>query len=60
MKRRTFLYKILTGCSAVAVVAFALAKSAIPRRFLRAKPVSKYPGRIKRIENIASQSQWSG
>jgi len=34
-------------------------KTVVPRRFLRAKPLSKYPGRIKTIGDITTQSKWS-
>jgi hypothetical protein len=60
MTRRTFLQKILAVGSAVLVAGWALAKTVVPRRFMRAKPLSKYPGRLKIVANITSQSKWSG
>jgi hypothetical protein len=60
MTRRTFLQKILAAGSTVLVAGWVLAKTVAPRRFLRAKPLSKYPGRLKTITNITSQSKWSG
>jgi len=60
MTRRSFLQKILVVGSTVLVAGWALAKTVVPRRFLWAKPLSKYPGRLSQIENIATQSKWSG
>jgi hypothetical protein len=60
MTRRRFLQKILTAGSTILVAGWLLAKTVVPRRFLWAKPLSKYPGRIKAIDNITSQSKWSG
>jgi len=60
MTRRTFLQKMLTVVSGVLAFGLVLAKSILPRRFLRAKPLSKYPGRLKAIGDIASQAKWSG
>ncbi|MGA2324584.1 MAG: hypothetical protein ABSG22_12150 [Sedimentisphaerales bacterium] len=60
MTRRSFLQKILVAGSTVLVAGWALAKTVLPRRFLWAKPLSKYPGRLKTIANINSQSKWSG
>ena len=60
MTRRDFLQRIIIAGSAVAAGCLALAKAVLPKRFLWAKPVSKYPGRLKTIANITSQSKWSG
>jgi len=60
MKRRVFLKNILIGSSAVLTAGIALAKAIIPRRFVRAKPLSKYPGRLKSFDNIKSQAKWRG
>jgi hypothetical protein len=60
MKRRKFLQNMLIAGSTVFAIGVALAKAVVPRRFLRAKPVSKYPGRLKTFENITSQAKWSG
>jgi len=60
MTRRTFLQKILAAGSTALVAGWVLAKTVLPRRFLLAKPLSKYPGRLSQVENIATQSKWSG
>jgi len=60
MTRRTFLQKVLTVVSGILAFGLVLAKSILPRRFLRAKPLSKYPGRLKALGNITSQAKWSG
>jgi hypothetical protein len=60
MTRRSFLQKILVAGSTALVAGWVLVKTAVPRRFLWAKPLSKYPGQLKTIANINSQSKWSG
>jgi hypothetical protein len=60
MNRRKFLKKILMAGSSVLAVGFALIKTVVPRKFLRAKPTSKYPGRLKNMEDITTQAKWSG
>jgi hypothetical protein len=60
MTRRGFLQKMLFAGSSVLAAAFVLAKAVSPRRFLMAKPMSKYPGRLKNLENITSQAKWGG
>jgi hypothetical protein len=60
MNRREFLEKALVAGSAVLAFGLSVAKAVVPRRFLRAKPVSKYPGRLKTLGDINTQSKWSG
>jgi hypothetical protein len=60
MNRRYFLQKLIVAGSAFAAGCLAFAKSVLPKRFLWAKPLSKYPGRVKSLGNISSQSRWSG
>jgi hypothetical protein len=60
MTRRTFLQKLITAGSGILAACLVLAKTVSPRRFLRAKPMSKYPGRLKPFNNITSQAKWSG
>ncbi|MGD0596504.1 MAG: hypothetical protein ABSA64_03150 [Sedimentisphaerales bacterium] len=60
MTRRDFLQRIIIAGSAVAAGCLALAKAVLPKRFLWAKPVSGYPGRLEPLGDIASQSKWSG
>ena len=50
----------MTVVPAALAAGFALAKTVVPRRFLRAKPMAKYPGPLKPLGNITSQSKWSG
>jgi hypothetical protein len=60
MTRRKFLQKMLTAGSAVLAAGLVLAKIVLPRRFLRAKPLSRYPGRLEALGDITSQAKWSG
>jgi len=60
MKRREFLEKAVIAGSAVLAFGLSVAKAVVPRRFLRAKPAAKYPGRLKPLDDIKTQSKWSG
>lgn len=51
---------MLIAGSTVFAIGLALVKVVVPRRFLRAKPMTKYPGRLKPIDNVLSQAKWSG
>ncbi len=60
MTRRTFIQKMIIAGSGALAAVLVLAKKISPRRFLRARPVSEYPGRLKNMENITTQAKWSG
>jgi hypothetical protein len=59
MTRRDFLTMVFAAGSAAAAGVWIMAKRVLPKRFIWAKPVLKYPGRMKEIE-IEAQSKWSG
>jgi hypothetical protein len=50
---------IVDGSAALAGCV-ALAKMVLPKRYITAKPLLKYPGRLKAMGNIESQAEWSG
>jgi len=60
MTRRDFLQRIIIAGSTVAAGCLVLAKAVLPKKFLWAKPVSKYPGRLEPLGSITSQAKWSG
>jgi hypothetical protein len=60
MNRREFLEKALIAGSAVLAFGLSIAKAIVPQKFLRSKPISKYPGQLKTLSDIQSQSIWSG
>lgn len=60
MKRRTFLQKMIVAGSTALAGCIVLIKGILPKRFVWAKPMAKYPGRLKAVENIDTQSKWSG
>jgi hypothetical protein len=60
MTRRDFLQRIIIAGSAVAAGCLILAKAILPKRFVWAKPMTKYPGRVEPLGNITSQAKWSG
>ncbi len=59
MKRREFLTKIFITVTTLATGIWTFTKKVLPKRFVWAKPVLKYPGKVKEIKNI-EESKWSG
>jgi hypothetical protein len=60
MTRRKFINKLITTGSIILAGISCLAKNANPRKFVRAKRIKKYPGRLKPLRDISKQSKWSG
>ncbi|MHC4646873.1 MAG: hypothetical protein ACYTBJ_15350 [Planctomycetota bacterium] len=60
MTRRKFIQRLLGACSAVVVGPGWLAKKILPRRFVRALRLKKYPGRIVPLTDISQQAKWRG
>ncbi len=60
MTRRGFIHKLLKAGSAVIAGAWWFLKETIPRKFIWAGRVGKYPGRVGSLGNISEQSKWSG
>jgi len=60
MTRREFIKKL--GGTGLAFITGAtwLAEKILPRRFVRAIGVQKYPGTLKPLGNINNQGKWSG
>jgi drug/metabolite transporter (DMT)-like permease len=60
MTRREFIKKLAgAGLALVAGVAWT-AEKVLPRRFVRALKVKKYPGVLRPLGNVYEQSKWSG
>ncbi len=60
MTRREFIQSLI-GIAAAAVVGIEwLAKKAVPRKFMWAEKVEKYPGLLKSLGDVYKQSKWSG
>jgi hypothetical protein len=60
MTRREFI-KSLTGVVVASLIGIRwLAKIAVPRRFILASQVKKYPGSLIPLGDISQQSKWSG
>jgi len=60
MTRRKFFRKMAKAGVAIIVGGIWLTKKAVPRKFIRADAVRKYPGLLKPLRNISKQSKWSG
>jgi len=58
MTRRRFI-RILAKTGAV-IVAGVLWIAGVPRRFVRARPVKKYPGSLKFMGDVSRGGKWSG
>jgi hypothetical protein len=60
MTRRKFIRRLIKAGSAIVVGISWLAKNTMPRKFVRAIRVKKYPGPLKPLRDISKQSKWSG
>ncbi|MHC4534607.1 MAG: hypothetical protein ACYS6K_11700 [Planctomycetota bacterium] len=60
MTRRKFINKLMKTGSIILAGISCLAKSADPRKFVRAMRIKKYPGRLKPLRDISRQCKWSG
>jgi len=60
MTRRKFFEYTAKTIAAIAVGSWFMAKKAAVRVFIRAEKAEKYPGRVKSLANIHTQSNWSG
>ena len=58
MTRRRFI-KVLAKAGA-GIVAGVLWIARVPKRFVRALPVKKYPGSLKSLGDVFGQGKWSG
>ena len=60
MTRREFI-KSLTGVVVASLTGIRwLAKTVMPRRFVRASGVKKYPGTLIPMGDVSQESKWSG
>ncbi len=65
MTRRKFIRQLTQICSVVVAGVFAftqrvLAQKATLRKFVRAVPMKRYPGRVRSLHDIFEQGKWSG
>jgi hypothetical protein len=60
MTRRKFFQKMAKAGAAIFIGSVWLAKKALPRKFVRASAIEKYPGLLKPLKDISEQSKWSG
>jgi len=60
MTRRKFIRKLIKTGSVIVLGTWWLAKKTVPRKFVRAIGVKKYPGALRPLKNIYKQGKWSG
>jgi len=60
MTRRKFIQKLAKAGAAIFIGASWLTKKAVPRKFVRAVWLEKYPGLLKSMRDICKQNNWSG
>ena len=60
MTRRKFIQKLIKFGAAVIAGTYWLAKKAVPRKFVWAAKLKKYPGSLKPLSDIHKQGKWSG
>jgi len=58
--RRKFIHKLIKVGAAVITGTYWLAKKTVPRRFVWAAGLKKYPGSLKPLSDIQKQGKWSG
>jgi hypothetical protein len=60
MTRRKFIQALIkTGAGIIAGTCW-LAQKAVPRKFVRAVKLSKFPGLLRPLKDIHKQGKWSG
>ncbi len=60
MTRRKFIRKLIKTGAAVITGAWCLAKKTVPRKFIRAVKLNKYPGSLVSLRDINKENKWSG
>jgi hypothetical protein len=60
MTRRKFIKKLINTGVMVMAGAWCLAQKTIPRKFIRAVKSDSFPGSLKPLRDIKSESKWSG
>jgi hypothetical protein len=60
MTRRKFIQELIKAGSAIIVGVCWVAEKASPRKFVRAIRLKKYPGVIKPLKDVNTQSKWGG
>jgi len=62
MNRRHFLKILLAGVAAATAGGSKFLKLVAPRRFLRARPLDKYPGGVRRLsdDQMRRPADWGG
>ncbi|TSA45156.1 hypothetical protein D4R52_02985 [bacterium] len=60
MTRRKFILKSIAAGSAIITCAGWLISRAVPRKFVRAVRLKKYPGSLRPLQDIYTQGKWSG
>jgi hypothetical protein len=60
MTRRRFIQKIISTTSAAIAGVLFIAQKTLPRKFVRAVKLNKFPGSVKPLQKIESQGKWSG
>ncbi len=60
MTRRKFIRKVLETCSITFGYICWFGQKISPRKFVKAVPGKKYPGRVEHLGSFVKQSKWSG
>jgi hypothetical protein len=60
MTRREFFQSVLKTVTAIAIGAYVIADKVSPKRFIRAVRQKRYPGSVKQLPNVYTQSKWRG
>jgi len=60
MTRRKFIRKLIKAGSVIVLGTSWPVRKAVPRKFVRAIRLEKYPGHLRPLRDISKPSKWSG
>jgi hypothetical protein len=60
MTRRKFIQELIKAGAAIIVGVCWVAEKVLPRKFVWAIRLKKYPGSLKSLKDIHKQSKWNG
>jgi hypothetical protein len=60
MTRRKFFQQLFGAAIAITLGAKWLIKKTVPRRFVKALRINKYPGSLRPLGDVDTQSKWNG
>ena len=60
MTRRKFFHQLLGTVMVITFGAKWLIEKTVPRRFMKALKINKYPGSLRPLGDVRTQGKWNG